>query len=358
MDNRAKRYPADVRAAAVALFRQVGDARIVARQLGCDEESVRIWAYLADHPKTTYKAAQKVVRRVTREAIAACCAPTQAANDNKPCADPPHVSLDGSLELHWTADGLVNLNDIYEAAKARGMADGKLGPWEWARAPRAKTSGTSGKVSTSGGPGWELVATLASTLNTDADRVLRSRAGRGGGVFSHEQVALAFAMYLSPRLHLEVTKLFFRVKAKDMSLAGEIAEGANENHRIAMAARIADEASPQDRAWLIKRAQGTAVRNEFTAKLAEHGVKDEGYARITNIINVHILGAPSRELKAQWGLAKGASLRDHLSLEKLVDLMFTEQHTGRKIQAANAQGNKECAEETEKAVKAVAGLLN
>ena len=46
--------------------------------------------------------------------------------------------------------------------------------------------------------------------------------GRNGETFAHWQIALAYAKYLSPELHMAVNEVFMRYKAGDPKLAEEV----------------------------------------------------------------------------------------------------------------------------------------
>jgi hypothetical protein len=50
------------------------------------------------------------------------------------------------------------------------------------------------------------------------------KSGRNGGTFAHWQIALAFAKFLSPALHMQVNEVYARYKAGDATLAEEVIE--------------------------------------------------------------------------------------------------------------------------------------
>ncbi len=135
--------------------------------------------------------------------------------------------------------GLVSLNDIYAAAESAGMTTGKRKPSDWAREA-----------------GADFIDFIVENLNTRKAGIYQTKRGKHGGTFAHWQIALAYAKYLSPALHMEVNEVYSRFKAGDVTLADE----------------IADKASPADQEWLARRVSGKAARGQLTSTLSAHGV--------------------------------------------------------------------------------------
>lgn len=239
--------------------------------------------------------------------------------------------------------GLVSLTDLYSAASAVGMSSGKLDPREWARSPRAKTSGTTGKASISGGPGWDFIATVAGTLNVDAAHILKATRGKGGGTYAHWQIALAYAKYLSPELHMQVNEVYARAKSGDVTLADE----------------IADKASPEQQAWLAKRMNSKIARSKLTTTLASHDVVGRGFGDCTNATYKGLFNGTKKEICAASGVEykKGKSLRDLMSVEDLIATSMAEMVAAKQIDKFNVRGNAACADECERSARKVAGLL-
>ena len=235
----------------------------------------------------------------------------------------------GGQPLKTNPAGLVSLTDLHRAAAAQGWTDGKLEPKGWAQTPRAKKSGSSGKLSTSGGPGHDFITFVAENLHVDAADIYqtsKARFDRGGGTFAHWQIALAYAKYLSPALHMQVNEVYARYKAADVTLAAE----------------IADKAKPADTEWLAKRVQSTVARNKLTGTLAAHGVAGRGFADCTNAIYRHVLGGKKSEICAQRGLRKSTNLRNVMDAEQLTLTAMSEIVARRRIDKANDRGNVMC----------------
>ncbi len=66
--------------------------------------------------------------------------------------------------------------------------------------------------------------------------MLKITKGRDGATFTHWQIALAYAKYLSPELHMHVNEIYMRYRSGDVTLADE----------------IADKATPEEQEWLAK----------------------------------------------------------------------------------------------------------
>jgi hypothetical protein len=181
-------------------------------------------------------------------------------------------------------EGLVSLNDIYAAALAEKLADGKRTPGDWSREA-----------------GAQFIEFVAENLNTRKTGIYKTARGKGGGTFAHWQIALAYAKYLSPKLHMQVNEIYARFKAGDITLADE----------------TADKASPEQQEWLAKRTAGKAVRGQLTATLAAHGVNGKGYADCTNAIYRPILGGKKSEICAARNLPRTTNMRDLMDLEQL-----------------------------------------
>lgn len=252
-----------------------------------------------------------------------------------------HPITIGSTPIRTNEAGLVSLNDLYAAAQAESLAAGKLDPKEWGRMPREKTSGSSGKVSVSGGPGRDFIDFVATNLKADAGHIYRTQRGKGGGTFAHWQIALAYAKYLSPALHMQVNEVYARVKSGDVTLADEIAE----------------KATPEQQEWLARRMNAKVARNQLTSTLASHGVRGRGYADCTNAIYRRILGGKKSEVCAQRGLTpKKTNLRDVMDIEQITRTALAEIVARKRIVRYDVHGNAACEVECDKAARSVAEI--
>ena len=243
--------------------------------------------------------------------------------------------------LKTNSTGLISLTDMFNAAAAQGWTDGKLEPKKWAQAPYAKKSGSTGKTSVSGGQGVDFIEFVAENLKVNAADVYKAVRGKHGGTFAHWQIALAYAKYLSPALHMQVNDVYARYKTADVTLAAD----------------IADKAKPADAAWLARRVQGTVARNQFTSTLAAHGVAGKGFADCTNAIYKNVLGGNKSEICAERGLRKGTNLRNVMDVTQLTATAMIELVAQKRIDSLNVRGSQACTVHCDHAGAAVMKLL-
>lgn len=181
---------------------------------------------------------------------------------------------------------------------------------------------------------------MAATLNVPKRDIYQAGRGRGGGTFAHWQIALAYAKYLSPRLHMQVNEVYARFRAGDITLADE----------------IADRATPEQQEWLARRAAGKAARNQLTPTLSAHGVQGKGFADCTNAIYKPIMGGKKSEVCAKRNLPATTNLRDVMDLEELTRTALAEIVAKKAIIRRNARGNDACAAECGLAAEKVAAI--
>lgn len=168
--------------------------------------------------------------------------------------------------------------------------------------------------------------------------VIYAARGRGNaGTFAHPILAASYAGYLSEKLEIETREVWLRYRAGDATLADEILE----------------RATPEANEWAGTRALGRAKRNEFTAALQAHGVKNLGYAICTDAIYETLFDARTRSLKQTRGLPANANLRDAMSSDELVSVMFAEMLSKRRIDEENPLGDLACENATRRSTERV-----
>lgn len=222
--------------------------------------------------------------------------------------------------------GLVSLTDLYAAAEAAGLAVGKVDPRDWKRRD-----------------GAQFIDFIAQNLNVAERHIYKATRGKGGGTYAHWQIALAYAKYLSPELHMQVNEVYARAKAGDVTLADE----------------IADKASPEQQEWLAKRVNSKVARHRLTSILASHGVSGRGFGDCTNNTYKGLFNGTKKEICAASGIEykKNKSLRDVMSVEDLVAVSMAEIVAAKQIDKFNVRGNAACADECLRSARKVAGLL-
>ncbi|SCM83727.1 conserved hypothetical protein [uncultured Sporomusa sp.] len=65
----------------------------------------------------------------------------------------------------------------------------------------------------------EFISTIEKSEKVTQDYLLTTQRGRTGGTWAHRQIALAYAKYLSPELHMYVNQCFFERKVVNIVYA-------------------------------------------------------------------------------------------------------------------------------------------
>ncbi len=210
--------------------------------------------------------------------------------------------------------GRVRLNDIHKAggfSVNHKPADwGALGnTMKFVATVAEKSSGKSGTLSKS-----------------DILSVYCVKMGRGGGIWAHPIIALAYAKYLSPSLHYEVNDVFLRHKAGDAVLADETLQ----------------RATPEGNEWAAVRALGRFKRKRYTDTLKAHGVVNYGYAQCTDEAYRKLFDATTKALKTSRDLTASDNLRDNMETDELVYVMAAESLAMGRIEEEKSAENREC----------------
>ncbi len=224
------------------------------------------------------------------------------------------VMLFKKSRIRVDEEGRVCLNDIHKAA---GFSKNQR-PSDWLalrttskaiEAVLARITGKSGN--------W---------AKSDYRSALYTKTGQQGGSWAHENLALAYAEYLAPKLGVEIRDVFLRYKKADAELADD----------------ILDRATPEENEWAAVRALSRVKRNEFTTTLQEHGVEGFGYANCTDTVYKEVLDGTAKKLKEARGLDKKANLRNSMSTDELVSVMFAETLSRQRITEERSRGNSQC----------------
>lgn len=222
-----------------------------------------------------------------------------------------NVLLYKTSRIRVDVNGLVCLNDIHHSA---GFSKNQK-PGDWARLDSCSR---------------EVTALLKRITGKSRDwtkdeikSVSYTKVGVDGGTWAHENLALAYAAYLSADLAVEIRDVFLRYKSGDESLIPEIK------------ANKAKRESAVDEHRLI----GKRVRKGYTDTLKERGVsKGYEYANCTNETYKAVFGGTAKELKQAKGLHEKANLRDNMSIRELAYTMASEALAVERIEDQDATG--------------------
>jgi hypothetical protein len=152
------------------------------------------------------------------------------------------------------------------------------------------------------------------------------------GTFVVKELLYSYAMWISPKFHLKVIRVFDAV--------------------ITQAAKVAAATT-----WEQQRQTGKEVRANFTGTLRTHGVSGFGFAQCTDGIYRPLFGTTASKLKKERGLTKQASLRDAMSGEELIASAFAEIVASQRMDANEDHGNSPCYKTCKASGAAVKGLL-
>jgi len=177
----------------------------------------------------------------------------------------------------------------------------------------------------------QLIDTVANMLNTAHNGIIKSKRGKGGGTWAHKQIALAYAKYLDPKLHVLVNEVFFQ----------RLEEEKNPDLIIDRAIATYKRKGKTDK-WIGQRLKSKGTRNEFTSCLAAHGVERDGFKNCTNAIYRPLYGGTTAVVRAKKHLDEKENIRDNMNLEELCAVEFAEMLSRNKINANNLNGNAQC----------------
>ncbi|MBO3273203.1 KilA-N domain-containing protein [Hymenobacter defluvii] len=173
-----------------------------------------------------------------------------------------------------------------------------------------------------------------------------STTGRYGGTYAYRTLALAYAKWLSPELHLAVNQVFFERQEEERN-PDLILDRAEATYRR----RGFTDGQIQ------ARFLGKATRNRLTSTLAAHGVHKQGYRLCTNATYIPLWGGPASLIRQRKQLPEKANTREHMSEKELVGLHLAELLASESIEQKNVRGNQACAQECARAAQSVAQMI-
>lgn len=223
---------------------------------------------------------------------------------------------------------MLSLTDLWKAA---GSPSGKE-PAQWLR-----QDATS-----------QLIETVSSILNMCQAHIIKSRRGKSGGSYAHKNIALAYAKYLDPALHVLVNEVFFQrlEEEKNPDLIGKRYIEAYKR-------------KGKSREWIAARLQGIDTRNAFTDVLKAHDVTGKGYGKCTDAIYKPLYGCTAKGIRERKSLPQHGSIRDNMSRTELIAVQLAESLASDTIEKRNIRGNRPCERESLLASQSIAsGLMD
>jgi hypothetical protein len=193
----------------------------------------------------------------------------------------------------------------------------------------------------------EFIDAISTTFSSAKKALLKTKRGNGAGTYAHKSIALAYAKYLDPKLHILVNEVFFERIEEEKNPDKIVDRAISTYERKGM--------SPE---WITKRITGKAVRNEFTSSLRRHGVMGDGYKRCTNAMYLELYGKEANQVRQAKGLSEKANIRENMSLLELQSIAFAETLAMDDMERNRRYGNEECAKTANHAARIVRNSLN
>lgn len=231
------------------------------------------------------------------------------------------------------ADGnMVNLNKLHELSGATQGRD----PREWSRLPSTKK--------------------LIKTINVGLSPLLKKR-GIGGGTWAHWQLALSYAQYLSPELHLAVNHVF----KERLEEAADPELGINRS--IDRATKKWKDQGHDDQ-WIADRSHHVETRKFYVDTLLEHDVKPNHEIGIcTNGIYKGLFNKDAAEIEEEIrartpGLPRKINIRDHAKRSSIAAIGLSEALAAEEIEDFDVRGVDGCTKVSFEKGLAVQGVLS
>ena len=151
---------------------------------------------------------------------------------------------------------------------------------------------------------------------------LQATAGRYGGTYAHNEIALQFAAWLSPEFHVYMVKEFKRLKFEELEQQKDSLE------------------------WNVKRLlskvnfkiQNDAIKNNLIPANIKSSVKGAYYASEADLLNVALFGMTAKEWKnITQGEKQKGNLRDNATPAQLLVLANLETHNAEFIKEGLSQ---------------------
>lgn len=186
-----------------------------------------------------------------------------------------------------------------------------------------------------------FVNKTAEKTKSPISEVLKKKAGRNGGTFAHWQIALAYAKWLSPELHLQVNDIYRRFQEADPALAESIIDRTE---------------SVKDLKRIEARARNKASNKELNGVIKAHGGEGWIYPRVADLNNVTVTGQTAKDVRDEFGLKKGISTRGMLATDEMISMAFLEMLEAKAIAKKRCLGNKEILTTATKVARGVRDL--
>lgn len=248
---------------------------------------------------------------------------------------PPRIEIpyNGQSFFIDIADGnMVNLNRIYEISGSPKNQD----PGQWKR--------------------LESTIKVMESINMGETHILKTQRGIGGGTWAHWQLALSYAQYLSPELHLVVNQVF-KERLED------VIDPELGIERSLEKAIIKWKSLGHNEEWIADRIRYLDTRKNYVDTLVSHDVKPNHEIGIcTNKMYEGLFQKDKNGIEKEIreknpDLPKNINIRDHAKRSSIAAIGLAEALASEDIDEFNIRGVTKCAEVSYDKGRAVYGAL-
>jgi hypothetical protein len=181
-----------------------------------------------------------------------------------------------------------------------------------------------------------FISTVANSLKVTRDYLLKVKRGKGGGTWAHWQIALAYAKYLSPELHMQVNEAFKKLSQEENNPELAITRGRERAMR-----KWKKEGRSDD--WISARIRSIIATKEDNRILRQYGDNDKVFPMCANALNRAIVGSEAKQFREEHNLPVKAPLPDYMNDIQLAEYELSRLVSKRRIQDDRIYGNNACA---------------
>lgn len=219
------------------------------------------------------------------------------------------------IQIAFEGKEQVSLTDLWKASGG----DQNQSPTEWLRFSETN----------------KFIEALSKNQNMGITHLLKVKRGKGGGTWAHWQIALTYAQYLSPELHLFVNQCFSERVQEEQNPELAVKRGHERAIRQWKKMGKSDE-------WIAARIRAISAAKENSGILRKHGDDSRVFALCNDAMNKQILGKTARQFKADKNLPEKAPTRDFVSAIELAQLELASMVSAKRIQEDRIYGNAKC----------------
>ena len=219
------------------------------------------------------------------------------------------------IQIAFEGKEQVSLTDLWRAASGSESQEPKF----WLRQDETQ----------------RLMGELAQKEKVTVNHLLKIKRGKGGGTWAHWQIALSYAQYLSPELHLFVNQCFVERVQEEQNPELAVKRGHERAIRQWKKMGKSDE-------WIAARIRAISAAKENSGILRKHGDDSRVFALCNDAMNKQILGKTARQFKADKNLPEKAPTRDFVSAIELAQLELASMVSAKRIQEDRIYGNAKC----------------